>query len=107
MSIDICPPELIESIIKLLDDDDIFNLRLCNRTLAILVAGDTFRSFYRKRTVYLSLAGLHHFIHFTECPFPASLLKEIVIVGEAVDITKEHSLVQYPDCQIKADLKSY
>ncbi|KAF2480605.1 hypothetical protein BDY17DRAFT_195437 [Neohortaea acidophila] len=85
MSIDICPSEIIESIVELLEKDDVLNLRLCNRALAALAAGDTFRSYFDTYTLHLNLEAVRSFIRFTECQTLAPFLKNLVLVGEIVD----------------------
>jgi len=82
------PPELFESIIRLLGLCDLFSLRLCSRTLATKTTSDYFKSYFRTKHIDITASSLGAFINATQPGSLGCLIQHLVLVG-VVNNTKQ------------------
>lgn len=76
-----CPPEIIETLVSLLDLDDICRLRQTSRSLAAKSSQSRFKAFFRFKKVLLSEASLRAFREVTQSGRLGCLLQNLVLVG--------------------------
>lgn len=82
MPFETCPPEIVESIVKLLPLHDICNLRLTNQSLASKATQKHFKANFHSRRVELSRRELRKFITATEFSgLESSLLRDLTLVA--------------------------
>lgn len=78
-----CPPEVIETVVSLLDFGDICRLRLTWRSLAAKSSHLCFKAFFRSKRVLFSEASLGALRDVTQPGRLGCLLEDLVLVGLA------------------------
>lgn len=79
------PPEVFECTAKQLALADLCSLRLVSKAIAVLVAQDTFKQYYRTKRVDLSPESLTEFVHMTRSGVLGVDVENLVLTGLAVD----------------------
>jgi DnaJ-domain-containing protein 1 len=88
------PPELFESIIRLLSLCDLFSLRLCSRTLATKTTGDHFKSHFRTKHIDITASSLGAFVNATQPGSLGCLIQNLVLVGVVNNTQQLRSILE-------------
>ncbi|KAL5045977.1 hypothetical protein BDW71DRAFT_197984 [Aspergillus fruticulosus] len=80
-SLEHLPKEIIDSIVSHLELNDIRNLRLTSRSLALGSSGSHFKSYFRRKHVDLTEHALRNFVEETKPGRTGRLLQDLVLIG--------------------------
>lgn len=88
------PPEVMESVAEHLSLDDLRSLRLVSRALAVSVAQDTFKRYYRTKHVDVSPESLSELVGMTAAGLQGSQVQNVVLSGLAVSTENLERIVE-------------
>ncbi|PSS24942.1 hypothetical protein M430DRAFT_63599 [Amorphotheca resinae ATCC 22711] len=101
-----CPNEIIETIVVLLDLDDIRSLRQSCRSLAAKTTQNHFKSYYHSKRVDITLPALRAFVDVTQPGRLGCLVQELILVGLTNGAEGQNSKPQYGPAETELDLLS-
>ncbi|KAF7554101.1 hypothetical protein G7Z17_g3194 [Cylindrodendrum hubeiense] len=78
-----CPEDVVECIVQLLDLDDVRNLRLSSRTLAVKSSHHSFKDYFQSKHVDMTASALDKFAQGTQAGDLRSLAQELHLIGIA------------------------
>lgn len=81
MSVEDCPPEVIETIVEHLDLRDICSLRLSSRSLAANATQKHFKSYFRSKRLQLTEPALTNFVAVTMDGRLGRLVRDLTLTG--------------------------
>ncbi|KNB04840.1 hypothetical protein FOXG_22375 [Fusarium oxysporum f. sp. lycopersici 4287] len=81
LGLESCPEPVVECIVQLLDLDDIRNLRLTCKPLALKSSEYRFRAFFRSKHIHVTVDALRTFAEGTQAGGLRSLIQHLYLVG--------------------------
>jgi hypothetical protein len=96
------PPEIFESIIRLLGLCDLFSLRLCSRTLATKSTSDHFKSYFHTKHIDITASSLGAFVKATQPGSLGCLIQHLVLVGVGNNTKQPESILE-PDYSLEEE----
>lgn len=88
------PPEVFEQVLKHLMLDELRNFRLVSKTIAALVAQETFKQYYRTKHVDVSPRSLRDFVYMTQSGRQGRQIENLILTGLAVDVAHLQKIVK-------------
>jgi hypothetical protein len=102
-----CPPEIIGSIVQLLDLTDVGNLRLTSRCLRHKATQGQFRSYFRSKRVKVTGPELKSLAIVTQRGWLGCEINDLTLVGVVNNTeTLEEAVLKNPDDPRKTDLET-